>query len=335
MSVLDGIGRRPRLAALVGALSIAFSGIFFRFSGTSPSTATVFRCLYALPWLLPLLYVERRRFGPLPGRELRLGIVAGVFFAFDLLTWHHSVELVGAGLATVMGNLQVVVVAIAAWLLFGERPQRPTLVALPFMLMGVVLLSGVVGSGAYGSNPSLGVAFGTATAFFYAGYLIVMRHGIRDARRPATGLFLSTASTAIVGVLVGVLVGDFDPMPVFPAHWWLIAVGLTSQAIGYMLISLSLPRLPAVLTSLILLAQPITTMVFGALLLGEDPSVFQLGGVGLIVAGLVVANLRLPVSDRRRTSGSNQVLGASLETSAIELDGAPVWSDGGREPESA
>lgn len=331
MGFLDAVGRRPRLAALIGALSIAFSGIFFRFSGTSPSTATVFRCLYALPWLLPLLAVERRRFGPLPSRELRLGLVAGVFFAFDLLTWHHAVGLVGAGLATVMGNLQVVVVAIAAWVLFGERPSRNTLMALPMMLAGVVLLSGVIGTGAYGVDPVLGVAFGTATAFCYAGYLIVMRHGIRDARRPATGLFLSTVSTAAVGALVGVVVGDLDPVPAFPAHWWLIAVGLTSQAVGYMFISLSLPRLPAVLTSLILLAQPITTMIFGAILLAEDPSIFQLGGVGLIIAGLVVANLRRTSGAAGGATGREE----GLEASAIELDGAPVWRDGVGEPESA
>ena len=66
----------------------------------------------------------------------------------------------GAGLATVMGNLQVVIVAVVAWLVLGERPRPEVVVAIPVMLLGVVLISGVIGAGAYGSDPRLGVAVG-------------------------------------------------------------------------------------------------------------------------------------------------------------------------------
>ena len=59
--------------------------------------------------------------------------------------WHHAIEAVGAGLATVLGNLQVIIVGFFAWLLLGERPSRATLLALPVVLAGVVLISGVVG----------------------------------------------------------------------------------------------------------------------------------------------------------------------------------------------
>ena len=87
-------------------------------------------------------------------------MLAGVFLAFDLVIWHHTIALVGAGLATVLGNTQVVIVAFLAWLFLGERPPRRTLLALPVVLGGVVLISGVVGTGAYGSNPGLGVILG-------------------------------------------------------------------------------------------------------------------------------------------------------------------------------
>ena len=83
--------------------------------------------------------------------------MAGVFFAGDLLFWHHAIEYVGAGLATVLGNLQVLIVGVVAWLVFGERPTRTTLLALPVVLAGVVLISGVIGGGAYGADPTLGV----------------------------------------------------------------------------------------------------------------------------------------------------------------------------------
>ena len=71
--------------------------------------------------------------------------------------WHHAIDAVGAGLATVLGNLQVIIVGFFAWLFLGERPSRATLLALPVVLVGVVLISGVIGEDAYGAAPQLGV----------------------------------------------------------------------------------------------------------------------------------------------------------------------------------
>lgn len=290
---LEPIARRPRLAALIGAMCIAFSGIFYRFAEVTPATATVFRCLYGLPILALVGWYEHRRFGALPRRTVWLAIVAGVFFAGDLLSWHHAVDAVGAGLATVLGNLQVIVVGLVAWIVFKERPPRPVLLALPIVLVGVILISGAIGSGAYGVNPPLGVSLGFITAIAYAGYLLVIRRGSHDLRRPAGPVAISTASTAIVAIIFGVVFRELDPIPSWPSHGWLALLGITSQSIGYLIISISLPRLPAALVSIILLAQPVATVILARILLGEDPSIAQLTGVALVVGGIAVATLPL------------------------------------------
>jgi drug/metabolite transporter (DMT)-like permease len=289
--ILEAIARRPRLAALVGAMCIAFSGIFYRYAEVTPATATVFRCLYGLPILALVGWYEHRRYGPLPHRATRLAVLAGLFFAADLLSWHHAVDAVGAGLATVLGNLQVLVVGLVAWLVFKERPPRPVLVAVPIVLAGVVLISGVVGGGAYGADPPLGVTLGIITALSYAGYLLIIRRGSNDLRRPAGPVAISTASTMVVSILAGSLLGELDPVPSLPSHFWLVLVGITSQSIGYLVISISLPRLPAALTSIILLTQPVVTVVFAGILLAEEPSIVQLLGVALVMGGIAVATV--------------------------------------------
>ncbi|HSO28324.1 MAG TPA: DMT family transporter [Candidatus Sulfomarinibacteraceae bacterium] len=291
MALLDAIAARPRTAALLGALCIAFSGIFYRYAEVSPSTVTVFRCLYGLPVLVLVALVERRRYGPMPRRTIGLAIAAGVFFAGDLLTWHHAVDAVGAGLATVLGNLQVLVVGFVAWAVLGERPPRPVIAATPVVLAGAVLISGVIGSGAYGANPPLGVGLGLLTALCYAGYLLVIRRGSHDIRRPAGPVAISTASTMVVAAIAGAVIGDLDLAPSWPSHGWLALVGVTSQSAGYLLISMSLPRLPAALVSIILLVQPVATVLLARVLLEEIPSVFQAGGVLLIIGGIALATL--------------------------------------------
>jgi len=286
------VGRHPRTAAVVGALCIAFSGIFFRLSGVSPATATVFRCLYALPVLGLVAFGERRRYGPFEPRRHAVALVAGLFFAADLLFWHHAVNEVGAGLATVVANLQVVVVAAVAWIALHERPSRAVGVAIPVMLLGALLISGVIGSGAYGADPRLGVTLGLVSAVAYSGYLLLTRQGNPGGLRPGTMLFDASLSTAVVAAIVGTIIGELDPVPTWPAHGWLLLVALTSQVAGYLLISASLPRLPAALTSVILLAQPVATVIAAGILLAETPSPIQLAGVGLIVVGLLVAGTR-------------------------------------------
>lgn len=299
--MLGSLTGRPRLAALLGAMCIAFSGIFYVAADVSPSTATVFRCLFGLPILVLVGLQERGRYGPLPRRTAGLAMVAGVFFAGDLLFWHHAIEAVGAGLATVLANTQVLVVGFVAWVLFGERPSRSVLLAVPVILIGVVLISGVIGAGAFGADPALGVVLGLLTALCYSGYLLVIRRGSRDLRRPAGPVAIATASTAAVATVIGLAMGDLDLTPPPESLAWLAMLGVTSQSAGYLLISLSLPRLPAIVTSIILLSQPVTTVILAVVLLGERPSIWQLLGVALVIGGIAAATV--PLGRARRLVG--------------------------------
>ena len=174
--------------------------------------------------------------------------------------------------------------------------------------MGVALISGL-GGGAYGKDPVLGVALGLGTACCYAGYLLVIRRGGRDLRRPAGPVAIATASTAVVATVIGLVGGDLDLAPELPSLAWLALLGLTSQSAGYLLISLSLPRLPAVVTSIILLSQPVASVILAMLLLHESPSPTQLAGVALVVGGIAIATLtarrRVPAVPRRTPVGGS------------------------------
>jgi drug/metabolite transporter (DMT)-like permease len=278
---------RPALSAAAGAVVIAFSAILVRLAEVSPSTAATFRCLYALPLLGLFAVWERRRYGPRTLRERAPALIAGLFFACDLTAWHYAIDAVGAGLATVLANLQVVIVGLLAWVFLGERPAPRMLVSIPLVLGGVVLISGVIGAGAYGDDPALGVFFGVLTALSYALFILVLRQGSADLRRPAGPLFDATWVAALASLVTALALGVDDLAPAWPSLAWLILLALSSQVVGWLLISTSLPRLPAALTSMILTVQPVGSVILGIVLLGEDPTALQLCGAALILAGLV------------------------------------------------
>ena len=289
---LEQLAARPRAMAIGGALAIAFSAVLVRLAEVSPSTAAVFRCAYAVPILYLLARMEDRRHGPRPARDRRLAAIAGVFFAIDLVCWHHAIDDVGAGLATVLGNLQVAFVPLIAWAVLEEKPGGRLLATLPLMLAGIVLISGALESGAYGENPAQGVVFGVATGLSYAGFILVLRAGGSDLRRPAGPLFDATWVAALGALAIGLAVGDLDLVPSWPAHGWLVTLAITSQVVGWLLISASLPRLPAALTSVLLTIQPIGSVLLGAIIFAESPTALQLVGVAAIVAGLMLTARR-------------------------------------------
>src|SRR3989304_1053438 len=98
------LAHRPVLAAVLGAMSIAFSGVLVRLADVEPATAAIFPCVSPLPALGLIALAERRAFGPRPAAQVRLAMLAGVFFALDLVVWHHTTGLGGGGPGPALGD---------------------------------------------------------------------------------------------------------------------------------------------------------------------------------------------------------------------------------------
>jgi drug/metabolite transporter (DMT)-like permease len=240
-----------------------------------------------------------------------LARIAGVFLAADLIVWSHSIADIGAGLGTVVTNLQVVIVALLAWLVLGERPHRSLLIALPVMLGGLVLVGGLASTGGYGAHPALGVAFGAGVAALYAVYILMLRQAAVGSPVVAT-LFEATAGATVAALALGLLLDDFRLGPAWPALGWLLVLALTSQVIGWLLITVSMPRLPAWMVGAVLLVQPAGSVALGAIFLRERPSAAQLAGVAAMLGGVLIA-MRGGPARRRGMSGQPAVELRALE----------------------
>ncbi len=311
--------RNVRICAVLGAVAIAFSSILVRLSHASPSTAAIFRCVYALPLLWLIATREDRRLGPRPWRQRVPAIASGVFFAADLLLWHRSIADVGAGLATVLANIQVVLVPLVAWAILSERPARQVLAALPVSLLGVLLISGALEQGAYGRDPTRGTLFGLGAGIAYVGFLLLLRRGRSGSAAPGgTPVRRHGDRCRAVRGCRADRSATPGSSPRGPAPAWLITLALTSQVLGWLLITSSLPRLPAALTSLLLTVQPVGSVALGAVIFAEAPSSLQLIGVALVLAALLGAT---------RSRGSMQITAAGATPQA---DQAMAGASGSR-----
>jgi drug/metabolite transporter (DMT)-like permease len=276
------------LVALLGVFGISFSAVFVRLAAVSPVTAAFFRAAYAVP-VLALLAAAGRGEAPREPAVRRLAAASGALLALDLASWHVAINLIGVGLATVIANVQVIFVAAAGWLLYGERPAPRAIGLIALVLLGVACASGLARPDAFGAAPILGVLLGVVAGACYAGFLLVFRAATRG-RGPAAGPLLD----ATLGLLAGTLVvapfdAGFSLVPVLPAHYWLVALALVSQVAGWLAIGRALPRLPALETSLLLMVQPVLALGWGYVLFAERLSPIQWSGAALIVAGVTAA----------------------------------------------
>ena len=289
--------RRTMLIALAGAVAISFSPVFYIFSGTNPSTGAFFRMLYALPALALLAYLVRSS-DTRSSRTRWMAFGAGLILAPDMLSYHSSMIFIGIGIATLIGNSQVIIVTLASWKLFGEKPNPAILISLPVVVVGLALISGIADSEPYGEDPVKGVIFGLMAAFFYSSFLILFRYSNRELA-PSSSVQLDATAGAALGLLVlgllplsGYAIEPLDLQPIWPGHGWLIVLALLCQVAGWLAIAHALPRLPAAHVSFAVLLQPVLTLVWGYVILDQDGhSQNQVMGIFLVLAAIIAVTL--------------------------------------------
>ena len=289
--------RRTMLIALAGAVAISFSPVFYVYSDTNPSTGAFFRMLYALPALALLAYLVRKS-DTRSSRTRWTAFGAGLILAPDMLSYHSSMIFIGIGIATLIGNSQVIIVTLASWKLFGEKPNQAILVSLPIVIIGLALISGIADTDPYGEDPVKGVVFGTMAAFFYSSFLILFRYSNRELA-PSSSVQLDATAGAALGLLVlgllplsSVAIEPLELQPTWPGHGWLIVLAMLCQVAGWLAIAHALPRLPAAHVSFAVLLQPVLTLVWGYVILHQEGhSQNQVIGIFLVLAAIIAVTL--------------------------------------------
>jgi drug/metabolite transporter (DMT)-like permease len=331
-SVQAAGGPPPVLLATLGAACISASAVLIKLAGTGTASAAFYRSLLALPLLAVLAALEQRRRGPRPLRSRLGAVLAGVFLAIDLVLWNHAIADVGAGIATLLGNLQVVFVTIAAWLLFRERPGRGFFLALPVVLAGIVLVSGLADH-AQGVHSVAGIEYGLGTSIAYAAFLLILRQTSAATPHVAAPLAEATLGATTGAAALGLMFGGWELDIGWHAFGWLLLLALTSGTAGWLLITSSLPRLPASLSSLLLLLQPCAAILLAAVVLGEHPTSLQLAGAVLVCGGILVATRAKGRSSPSQLPGRRRRAAGAAAGSLGQEESAPTGTAPARPPQ--
>ena len=275
---------------LAGAALISTTSIFVRYAHVAPTVSAFYRLAFGGVMLLVLLVV-RRQWRGLGWRDVAWLVVPALAFAIDLIMWHRSIHYIGPGLATLIGNFQVFVMALAGVVFYREKLGWRFALGLGLAIFGLWLIVGQ-GWSSLSENYRLGVLLGVLTGIAYAVYMLTQRRA--QLRRPALTPQLALCGvTLICAVMLAAAVAiEGQSFAIPDGQTWasLLALAFFGQVLGWVLISQAMPVLPASLVGLLLLLQPALSFVLDVILFARPTAMSDRVGLVLSLLGIFVAS---------------------------------------------
>ena len=211
------------------------------------------------------------------GETRLLLVLLGISLAVMNCCFYLALERLPLSLVAAIEFVGTIAVALC-----GLRSGR-NLGALALAVVGVLLLIDI----RWSSDP-LGLAWAVANGLFFVVYILL---GHRIARQGAGAGVERLGAAILIAFVVVMPIGLADAAVAFSAPDLLlagIAVGLCSSVIPYVCDQLAMSRLPRSSFALMLALLPATATVIGALVLAQIPSLRDLLGIGLVMAGIAI-----------------------------------------------
>ena len=276
------------IAFMMGANHVA-ARIAFN-EGVDVATAVSVRSSITA-FVVALLLVVQRVPMRLTARHLRALPAIGLLIGVQSLCLYSSVARLPVALALLAFNTYPLWTALWARVVYGHRPERRVVQAMPVMLLGLALALDVLGAasglGAAGQWGRIGsgVAFALAAAATFGMALVLTQHeaGNLDGRLRTASTMALVALMALAGVGTQ---GGFHWPHAAPGWWGLAALTLL-YGTAFTIMFTVLPRLGVVSNSAIMNIEPIFALVLAWAILGQSIAPMQVGG-GLLVVATVI-----------------------------------------------
>jgi drug/metabolite transporter (DMT)-like permease len=278
---------------IFGAAMVSFTSVLVELANVGPTVSAFYRMLFGGLILLGITIIKDDRlwFGM---KSLAIPFVCALLFSMDLFFWHRSINFVGPGLATILGNMQVFFVAILAVIFLKEKLGWRLLVAIPFAVVGLFMIVRT-GWGERGGAVEMGVLYGLLTALTYALYILTLRksqsagYELRFSLIPNM-MWISLMSAVILGITVVVEPGARFAIPDLQTWLALIGLGIMGQVLGWVFISKGLPQVNASVAGLALLLQPALAFGWDILFFDRPTTMLEYVGAAVVLAAIYLGS---------------------------------------------
>lgn len=217
-------------------------------------------------------------------------IAFGLSIALVTATYYGAIDRLKVAVAIVLQYSAPVVVVAWTALVLRRRPERRLLTSLAAAVVGVVLVSGLLIGGTGDVDP-LGVAFGLASAFFFASYTLLSDEA-GPAYGPVGAMFRAFAIASIFWAAVQAFAGWPDPLFEPSNLPRIVFVGIAGTLLPFLLYVWGIQRVRAERGVIAATLEPVLAAIVAWLFLSETLSPIQIGGGALVIAAVIALQAR-------------------------------------------
>ena len=284
--------RRSAGMFIASMLIFGTIGVFRRYIPVSSAFLAFFRGILGGLCILLFLRLRRQPSGEkIPRRVLPVLILTGALIGFNWMLLFEAFNHTTVAVATLCYYMAPTVVMLLSPLLFRERLTPLKAACAAAAIAGMVLVSGVFENGGVQGSQLRGVLLGLGAALISATVIILNKKlpGI-DAYRKTTVQLLS-AGTVMIPYLF--LTGGFRMEGItFGAVALLLVVGIVHTGLAYVLYFGGMERLRVQTVAILSYIDPVSALLFSALLLKEPLTLLNGIGAVLIIGSAMVSELR-------------------------------------------
>lgn len=219
-------------------------------------------------------------------RDLVFIVVSGIAMGTSWMFLYEAYQQIGVSLSSLLYYCGPVIVMILSPLIFKEKLTLPKIIGFVIVLAGVFLVNG---KAAISGGNSWGLFCGGMSALMY--FMMVT---FNKQSKNITGMENSLIQTAVSFLTVAVFVGfkQHFVMSIPAEDWiWILILGLVNTGLGCYLYFSPLAKLPVQTVAVCGYLEPLSAVVFAALILGETMTLFQILGAMGIIGGAMIGEL--------------------------------------------
>lgn len=297
------------LSAVVFGFAFTLGPMTYGEGGSNPVTLTFLRNALSLPVLLAILAWQKTSLQVTKKELLHLIILGGIGNAVTTLMLNISFALIDVGIATTIHFVYPVFVTVGCVLFYKERLGLQKIIALIIAMSGIAcFFVGDTTSAHAAKDTTLGLILAVASGVTYAFYIIFMdKSGLKN--QPAFKITFYVALMSAIGMAIyGSAVGELTFSTITPQAWVISTVfALLCTVVALSLLQIGIKHVGASTAAILTTFEPITSIIFGVLLLGESVTMIKLIACCLILVGVVTLSLA-----KEKTTPNEEDLSATI-----------------------
>ena len=278
------------LSSITFGFAFTLGPMTYGLEGSNPVTLTFLRNFLSLPFLLVIILLLKINLKVTKKQLKDLMILGFVGNAITTLMLNMAFAYVDVGIVTPIHFTYPIFVTLGCVIFFHEKLSKQKVLALIIAMSGIGrFFITALTSASLGASTLIGLILAVASGMFYAFYIIFMDKSGLKSEPPFKITFYVAISSSIGMFIYGTITNQLVFSTLTPKAWGLSAIfAFLCTVVALSLLQVGIKHIGASEAAVISTFEPITSVIFGAILLGEKITLMKIIACTLIFAGVLI-----------------------------------------------